>query len=513
MPLIKLDIPAGIYSHGSDLDSKGRWLDSNFVRWTNNSPEPVGGWVNLEDSGTFVQINTAITGLFRGSHAWTTNGNAPYMALGSYNSLYLLTGTNALVDITPTGLTPGQQDAGQNLGYGGGVYGDQSYGVPRQSNYTISAATTWTLSNFGQNLIACSDADGNIYELIMDDGQGGGFLNDQTVNATIIPNAPTANESIIVTAERFVFALGSRGNNGSPRLIRWSDRENSNQWTPAVTNQAGDLELQTTGEIVCAKNVRGRTIILTTDDAWVANYQGPPLVYGFQKVGDSCGVVGKSMAAAVGASAIWMGERNFFVYDGSTVRVLQCDVHDKVFTEMSTSRMSHGFCVSNQKFNEVWWFYPGDGDNENTRYVAYDYNEGHWLVGALSRTAGVDSGSFDAPLYIDEDGYIYRHETGYTHAGVKPFIESGPINLGEGDNVVKVSEFIPEEDTIGEMAISFKAKFYPNDVERVYGPYDPSNPTNVRFTGRQFKVLIEGDDTVNWRFGDVRLRVENGGRR
>ena len=37
--------------------------------------------------------------------------------------------------------------------------------------------------------------------------------------------------------------------------------------------------------------------------------------------------------------------------------------------------------------------------------------------------------------------------------------------------------------------------------------------TNVRFTGRQFKVLIEADDTVNWRFGDVRLRVENGGRR
>ena len=513
MPLIKLDIPAGIYSHGSDLDSKGRWLDSNLVRWTNNSPEPVGGWVNLEDSGTLVQLNKATNGVFRGSHAWTTNGNAPYMAIGSYNSLYLLTGTNSLVDITPAGLTPGQQEAGQNLGYGGGAYGDQSYGTPRQSNYTIAAATTWTLSNFGQNLIACSDADGNIYELVMDDGSGGGFLNNQAVNATIIPNAPTANESIIVTAERFVFALGSRGNAGSPRLIRWSDRENSNEWTPAVTNQAGDLELQTTGEIVCAKNVRGRTIILTTDDAWVANYQGPPLVYGFQKVGDSCGVIGKSMAAAVGASAIWMGERNFFVYDGSTVRVLPCDVHDKVFTEKSSSRMSHGFCVSNQKFNEVWWFYPGNGDDENTRYVAYDYNEQHWLVGSLSRSAGVDFGSFDAPLYVDEDGYIYRHETGYGHGGVKPFIESGPINLGEGENVVRVSEFIPEEDTLGQMAISFKAKFYPNDVERVYGPYDPSNPTSVRFTGRQFKTLIEADDGANWRFGDVRLRVENGGRR
>ena len=44
-------------------------------------------------------------------------------------------------------------------------------------------------------------------------------------------------------------------------------------------------------------------------------------------------------------------------------------------------------------------------------------------------------------------------------------------------------------------------------------PYDPSNPTSVRFTGRQFKTLIEADDGANWRFGDVRLRVESGGRR
>lgn len=70
MALIKLDIPAGVYSHGVDLDSKGRWLDASLVRWTNNAPQPVGGWVqaanietisddpHLEDSASWTQVNT-----------------------------------------------------------------------------------------------------------------------------------------------------------------------------------------------------------------------------------------------------------------------------------------------------------------------------------------------------------------------------------------------------------------------------------------------------------------------
>ena len=49
MPLVKVDIPAGIYNHGNELDSKGRWLDSSLVRWTNNSAQPIGGWTYFAD--------------------------------------------------------------------------------------------------------------------------------------------------------------------------------------------------------------------------------------------------------------------------------------------------------------------------------------------------------------------------------------------------------------------------------------------------------------------------------
>ena len=38
MALIKLDLPAGIYRNGTDLQSSGRWRDSNLVRWHDNTP-------------------------------------------------------------------------------------------------------------------------------------------------------------------------------------------------------------------------------------------------------------------------------------------------------------------------------------------------------------------------------------------------------------------------------------------------------------------------------------------
>ena len=67
--------------------------------------------------------------------------------------------------------------------------------------------------------------------------------------ATPITGAPLSNLGLVVTEERFIFALGSGGNS---RKISWCDREDRNAWTPAATNEAGDIELQTSGQIVQA---------------------------------------------------------------------------------------------------------------------------------------------------------------------------------------------------------------------------------------------------------------------
>ena len=44
MALNPIDIPAGVYRHGTDLEGVGRWRDVNLVRWRNGSLGPIGGW-------------------------------------------------------------------------------------------------------------------------------------------------------------------------------------------------------------------------------------------------------------------------------------------------------------------------------------------------------------------------------------------------------------------------------------------------------------------------------------
>ena len=44
MSLIDLNILAGVYRNGTDLQSMGRWRDANLVRWHDGVMRPVGGW-------------------------------------------------------------------------------------------------------------------------------------------------------------------------------------------------------------------------------------------------------------------------------------------------------------------------------------------------------------------------------------------------------------------------------------------------------------------------------------
>lgn len=492
MPYVSVDLPAGIFNHGTDLDSTGRWRDANLIRWQNNSVRPIGGWTSRKDS--------AFASVPRGAIVWDDNSGDANIAAGTYNKLYAVNAGGTVSDITPVGLTAGNIDAQINIGYGGNLYGTSNYSTTRPSNGVPLDCTTWSLGTWGQYLIACSNDDGKIYEWQL----------NGAVAAAVVANAPVDNSGIVVTDERFLFALGAGGN---PRLVQWSDRENNTSWTPTALNQAGDLELQTSGEIQCGLVVRGRTLILTNIDAHAATYSGPPAVYGIQRIGTACGTISRQGAIAVDEGAFWMGAKGFFTYNGSSVQEMPCDVLDHVFKDINTAQKSKVFAVHNSQYGEVWWFYPSSASMENNRYVIYDYKEGHWNIGELSRSAGVDAGVFNTPIWFDVSGNIYNHETGFSHSGSTVFLESGPISIANGDQIAKVNQIVPDELTQGEVNLEFKTRFYPNGEETSHGPFTMTNPVGARFSGRQVRMRINGTELKDWRAGKMRLNVVAGGNR
>ena len=494
MSLIPLQLPPGVYRNGTDYEGSNRWRDSNLIRWHDSSMRPVGGWTTRTTTGD------SISGTCRGMIGWVDNSDNSNLGIGTNTNLYYVSESGVSSDITPTGFTTGDSDATVNTGYGGNFYGTANYGQTRPSSGVYQEVTTWSLDNWGEYLIAMTPDDGKLYEWQLNPANP----------AAVITNAPVNNRAMTVTEERFIFALGASGN---PRKVQWCDRENNTDWTPTATNEAGDFELQTTGAIMCGVRMRGRTLILTDNDAHIATYQGPPFVYSFERVGTACGTASRKSLIAIDEGAFWMGRREFYMFDGSVAKEVPCEVSDYVFDDINSDQITKVYAVHNSQFGEIWWFYPSSESNENNRYVAFDYKEGHWEIGTLERTAGIDNGVFRNPIWIDSSNDIYNHETGYTHSGSTVFAESGPISLGNGDNIMRVNKLIPDERTQGQVQAKFKTRFYPNDTETTHGAYALSNPTSVRFSGRQIRIRLEGTGNDNWRAGVMRIDAMPGGTR
>ena len=498
MPLIPINIPPGVVRNGTQFQvgTAGRWFDANLVRWSAGVMAPVGGWERRD--------STVISGALRDLFAWRDNTQGRRLAIGSNEGLFVSTGGSTVVNITQTGFTAGRVDAISGFGYGFGPYGALSYGTARPDpGGALIGAAGWQFDNWGENLIALAPHDGRIVEWAL----------DPATAAAVVANAPIDNRGTFVTPARHLVALGA---GGDVRRVEWSSREDNTLWTPASTNTAGGFNLQTNGSIQAAIKVRGQTLILTTEDVHVMNFVGSPFVYGRERVSNAGGTGSPRSLIGFRGGAAWFAEDGFYLFDGA-VRKLPSDVEDFVLSDINEQQFSKVIGGDNKEFSELWWFYPQSGFQEPNRYVAWNYRDNHWTIGALERTAYQTPGVYDKPILAATDGFVYNHEVGFAANGTpledQRFAESGASDIGNGDRVMIVTKLIPDEKTQGETQAVFKTRFVPNGPETTHGPFTLTDYTDVRFTGRQVALRIEGVADTDWRVGIPRIEAKEGGLR
>ncbi|TAL08071.1 MAG: hypothetical protein EPO02_13850 [Nitrospirae bacterium] len=491
MARFPLKLPPGVYRNGTQLQSKGRYYAASLTRFYQGSVRPMGGW-NAHST-------SPVTGKPRALIAWKDNSAVTWVAIGTHTNLYAMSRSGALYDITPASFTTGRADATTGGGFGSGTFGTGTFGTVRPDTTLIMDASVWSFDTFGQYLDGVMTEDGKIYEWHLDTG----------VVAAPLSNAPTC-ASLFTTQEGMLVALGAES---VPRRIKWSDQELNTVWTADATNQAGDLDLQTNGRLMQGKKIRGTHIVLTDVDAWTMTYTGDSLVYSIKKAGEGCGAISRNCLASIDARAVWMGRNNFWLYNGFT-QPLACDVQDYVFSDINLQQISKVVCITNANFSEVKWYYPSGGSTEVDRYVIWNYAEDHWTIGTLTRLCGADAGVFKFPLECATDGYVYDHEYGYSYVGgAAPYLETGPIELGNGDNVLHATRLFPDDKTAGDVSALFYIRFEPDGPETVFGPYTLSRETDVRFGGREVRVRYTGITASDWRVGVPHLEMVQGGLR
>lgn len=502
--LLPLVLPSGVWRNGTQYQAKGRWYDTNLVRFYESTVRPWGGWVAFG--------LTAVTGAARAILTWTDSASLSWALVGTHNHLYVFDSGGGLSDITPSGLTAGIADATLAGGYGGSTYGTGTYGGPRSGSTTITPATVWTLDALEQYPVACNAADGKIYSWDL-------------VTAHIAAQcagSPTSCRGVVVTEEGFIFALGA---GGDPRNIQWPDQSSFTAWTPSATNMARAYALQTTGKIMCGRRINGGTVIFCTTDVHLATFGGLPNVYSFTMKGTGCGIISQGAHAGGEDFCAWMSLTGFWRFDG-VVTAIESDVGDFVFKNLNMLQRSKITAIHNAAFGEITWFYPSLASTENDSYVTWNYRENHWAIGSLVRTCGIEAGVFANPLMIDASGNVWTHEIGYLYTGGgTPYSETGPIEvsqgyagpvmggLHDGTNTFDLMEMRPDSLTLGDATVTFYTSLQALGPETTWGPYPAAVPTNLRVAGRQARMRFTFAATGEERVGIPRLDFRLSGER
>jgi len=426
-------------------------------------------------------------------------------------------------------------------GWGTSTWGRGTWG----SSSTLTVSDTlrlWSHDNFGEDLIF-NVRDGGIYYW---DTSAKTLGTDRAVTLASLDTdsaIPTIAKQVLVSdRDRHIVAFGCDGETTigtqDPLLIRFSDSESTTTWNALATNSAGELRVGSGSEIICAVETRQQIIVFTDSSLHAMQFLGPPFTFGISQLSENITIMGPMAAKAVDDTIFWMGQEDFYVFDGR-VQKLPCAVRSYIFDDFNVAQNQKVFAALNSTFDEVWWFYPSGDSTEIDRYVIYNYQAQAWSYGSLARTAWLDRGINDYPLATGTDYYMYDHEYGLDDGSTNPpsaissHVESSQIDIGDGERFVFIRRLIPDVTFGGSTATSPTATFTLKTRNFPGGAYlssDDSSVTQseaatstvveqfttqafVRLRGRSFALRVASSaEQVQWRLGSPRVEVRQDGR-
>ena len=390
----------------------------------------------------------------------------------------------------------------------------------------------WTHDNFGEDLLI-NPRNGGIYYWDKSNGLTTRAVEISTLGGA--SNTPTVAKQILVSdQDRHVIAFGANSLGTiiqDPLLIRFSTQESLVDWTPTATNTAGDLRLGGGSTFIQAVETKQAILVFTDKTLHAMKFIGPPFTFGLQELSKNITIMSSRSAKAVDDAVFWMGLDSFYIYAGQTQQ-LPCTVKDKVFLDFNFDQRDKVHSGVNTEFSEITWFYPTADSSEIDAYVSYNYAEQVWYYGTLSRTAWLDRGVRTLPLATGGN-YLYNHEIGYDDDGsaMTSFIESSPIDLGDGEKFAFIRRVIPDITFNGSTSINptadftIKAKDFPGSTYDQTSTQSTSrsstspveqftNKLDYRIRGRSFALRIDSSAIgTKYKLGTPRIDVREDGRR
>lgn len=244
-----------------------------------------------------------------------------------------------------------------------GVWDDVGRGTP----YTGGADARWCFAQFGDTTLATNRND----EMQRSTGPGVAFAD--------IAGAPTA--AIIFTVGQQVMALNV--NDGAEKPDGWHvcALNNETDWATSITTQAASGRLVSSpGALTAGAKLGADAVAYKAKSLYLGRYVGAPSVWDWQLVpGGDAGCVGKDAICDLGGMHFFVGDDNFWLFDGNRpVPIADNQVRQWFYDNSSPQYRYRTKCIFDRQNNRVWVFFPSNSSDVCDSALVYHVKTKQW---------------------------------------------------------------------------------------------------------------------------------------
>lgn len=396
-------------------------------------------------------------------------------------------------------------------GYGDGLYSTGDYGLYRKDSGGFSVPQVWSFVEYNNTVLLTPGSQGGLYQ----------WSGDVSVAPVLVTgtNVPSAINYVTVMSDQVVVF----GTSNVPNNIKsTSDVTNWSTTDPTVIAFNGSLT--SAGTLLTSEYTKGQYIIFTNNSVHRMTFINLPNIWILEDIMTSDGILGPQASSTVQDNVVWAGQNNFYMYNGAIATIIPDNaLNEWFFSNIDEATSYHSFAHKSQEFNEIWWFAPFGNAEEPSNYVIWNWQEGHWTNGTLSRTASEEPSNFIREQVMGFgqclpviNGILYSHEANgdYSDAGgnMSGSLTSNYSIIDSGEYMQEILRVIPSTTmlplgALTTTALLFNMFIYTKEYDssknvRTFGPYavtDLTEKIETRANGRQRQYQYVFNNTLGFR--------------